>query len=44
MQYKEEARTYLEREIRKVVDKESDLLKKVHKKLKFWLIFLLKLK
>lgn len=34
MQYKEEVWTYLEREIRKVVDKDSDLLKKVQKKTK----------
>ena len=34
MQYKEEVWTYLEREIRKVVHKDSDLLKKVQKKTK----------
>ena len=34
IQYKEEVWTYLEREIRKVVDKDSDLMKKVQKKTK----------
>ena len=34
IQYKEEVWTYLEREIRKVVDKDSALLKKVQKKTK----------
>jgi len=34
IQYKEEVWTYLEREIRKVVDKDSELLKKVQKKTK----------
>ena len=34
IQYKEEVWTYLEREIRKVVDKDSALLKKVQKKMK----------
>lgn len=34
IQYKEEVWTYLEREIRKVVDKDSNLLKKIQKKTK----------